>query len=132
MENFLRIAQVVALLSASALCAYLIVVLVRLNKMLEMLQKDFTELNQTLKPVLENINTVAEKMKAITTKVDEQVNIFKASLEALRGVAENVLRFEERVEQRVEEPIIRLTSLFGSLIGRLASFFTGRTAEQSN
>jgi len=131
-DNFLRIAEVVALLSASALCAYLIVVLVRLNGMLEMLQKDFAELNRNLVPVLENINSVAEKMKSITTKVDEQVNIFKSSLEALRLIAENVLRFEERVEHRIEEPIIRLTSIFGNLVGRVASFFAGRAAEQSN
>ena len=129
MDNFLKIAQVVALLSASALCAYLIVVLMRLNSVLEMLQKDFSEMNMHLKPVLENLSVVTEKLKSIATKIDDQVLIFRDSLEAFKQVADNVVRFEERLQQRVEEPLMRITSLIGAIINRVASFF-GRATQQ--
>ena len=129
-DTFLKIAQVVALLSASALCAYLIVVLMRLNGLLEMLQKDFSEMNKNLKPVLENLNVVTDKLKSITTKVDDQVLIFNGSLHALRQMADNVVQFEERVQQRIEEPIIRISSLLGAIINRVASLF-GRATQQA-
>ena len=131
MENLLRIAQVLALISASALCAYLIVVLIRLNGLLEMFQKDFSEMNKNLKPVLENMNIVTEKLKSISSKVDDQVTTFKTGLDSFKEVAENVVVFERRLEQRIEEPIIRLTSVFGNIINRIASLI-GRATGQPN
>lgn len=123
METLIDIGKVLALFSAAGLCAYLIVVLMRLNGLLILFQRDFAEIAKNLKPILENLNVVAERMKSISVKVDEQVYLFKSSLESFKALADNVVDFEVRVQERLEEPIIRVTSLVGTFIGRILSFF---------
>jgi hypothetical protein len=122
-ETLINIGKVLALFSAAALCAYLIYVLSRINGMLLLFQRDFSEITRNLKPILENLNTVADKLKSITSKVDEQVILFKSSLESFKALADNVVSFENRVQESLEEPIIRVTSLIGAFVGRILSFF---------
>ena len=122
--------KVLALFSVAALCVYLIYVLSRLNGLLLLFQRDFSDIARNLKPILENLNTVSDRMKSITAKVDEQVVLFKASLESFKALADNVVNFESRVQERLEEPIIRVTSLIGAFVGRILSFF-GRSQTDS-
>lgn len=123
METLINVGKVLALFSAAALCIYLIYVLSRLNSMLAVFQRDFSDLSRNLKPILENLNLVSERLKSITTKIDDQVILFKASLESFKALADNVVSFEARVQERLEEPIIRITSLIGGFVGRIVSFF---------
>lgn len=128
MDSFLQVVQMIALVSASALCIYLIVTLVKLNDLLAMLHKDLSEITKNAKPVFENLQVVTEKLRSITTKIDEQAQIFKSSIESFKMLADNVLEFERRIEQRVEEPIIRVTSILGGLVDRVTSIFRRQQA----
>jgi uncharacterized protein YoxC len=121
-ETLIDIGKVLALFSAAALCAYLIVVLSRLNGVLALFQRDFSEMARNLKPILENLNIAAERLKSITTKVDEQVLLLKSSLESFKALSDNVVDFERRMQERLEEPIIRVTSLIGGFVSRILSF----------
>lgn len=132
METLINIGKVLALFSAAALCVYLIVVLSRLNEVLALLQRDFSDMTRNLKPILENLNIVSEKLKSIAGKVDEQVLLFKSSLESFKMVADNVVDFELRVQERLEEPIIRVTSLIGGFVSRILSFLGRSKASSSN
>ena len=123
METLIDIGKVLALFGAAGLCVYLIFVLSRLNGVLVLFQRDFSEITKNLKPILENLNIVADRLKSITAKVDEQVGLFKDSLESFKALADNVVNFETRVQERLEEPIIRVTSLIGAFVGRILSFF---------
>ena len=123
METLINIGEVLALFSAACLCVYLIFVLARLNGVLLLFQRDFSEITKNLKPILENLNIVADKLKSITAKVDDQVILFKSSLESFKMLADNVVNFETRVQERLEEPIIRVTSLIGAFVGRIISYF---------
>jgi uncharacterized protein YoxC len=127
-EPLIQIAKVLALFSASALCIYLIVVLVRFNALLQVLQRELIDLNKNLKPILENLNTITEKLRLIATKVDEQVNMVQGVFVAFKRITDNVTRFEERFQQMLEEPLLRVSALFGNVINRVASMF-GRRAQ---
>ncbi len=120
MDELIKIAEALALLSASALCIYLIVVLVRLNSLLESLQKDFADLARALKPVLENLVAITERIKSISTKIDDQVRLFHTTFDALRRIVDNVVYFEERIQQRLEEPFVKVSSILSGLLGKLA------------
>ncbi len=123
MDELIKIAEALALLSASALCIYLIVVLVRLNSLLESLQRDFAELAKALKPVLENLTIITERFKSISAKIDDQVRMFHTTFDALRRIVDNVVYFEERIQQRLEEPFVKVTSILSGLIGKLTGLF---------
>ncbi len=126
MESFIQFAQALALLSASALCLYLIVTLVRLNATMVLVQRDVSEVAKQLKPLLENLAVVSEKLKSIATQIDDQVSLFKGSVESLRRIARNVEQFEERIQQRLEEPIHKVLSALGGIIAKVVSFFGAR------
>lgn len=130
MESYVQLAQIVALFSVAALCIYLIVSLVRLNVVMASLQRDIAEITKNLKPILENLAVVSEKVRSIATKVDDQVNLFKGSLEALRRAADNVEQFERRILLSLEEPIARIASSVGGLVQKLFTFFAGRSTKE--
>jgi uncharacterized protein YoxC len=129
-ETFVDLAKILALLSAAALCIYTIIVLIRVNELLRVLQNEIIELNKFLKPVLENINVIAERLRSIATKVDDQVTILHGLFSSFQRVAENVLHFEERIQNIMEEPFMRVNSLLGNIVGKVTSFFTRRSQEQ--
>ena len=129
METLIRLTEILALFSASALCIYLIVVLIRFNALLQVLQREFVDLNKNLKPILENLNAIMDKLRLIAIKVDEQVNMVQGVFVAFRRITENVTRFEERFQQLLEEPLMRVSALFGNVINRVASMFGRRSQD---
>ena len=129
METLIHLSIILALFSASALCIYLIVVLTRFNAFLQILQRELVDLNKNLKPILENINTMTDKLRLIAYKVDEQVNMVQGVFVAFRRITENVTRFEERFQQLLEEPLMRVSALFGNVINRVVSMFGRRSQD---
>ena len=127
METLIQLTEILALFSASALCIYLIVVLIRFNALLQVLQREFVDLNKNLKPILENLNAITDKMRLIAIKVDEQVNMVQGVFIAFRRITDNVTRFEERFQQILEEPLMRVSALFGNVISRIVSMFGQRS-----
>jgi uncharacterized protein YoxC len=125
-ETLIEIAKVLALLSASGLCIYLIVVLVRFNTLLQVLQHELVDLNRSLRPVLDNVNAIAEHLRSISSKVEDQVSMVHGLFVAFKRVSDNVLQFEERFQRRLEEPLLRVSSLFSNVINRVISFFNRR------
>jgi len=126
-ETLVDLAKILALLSAAALCIYTIVVLIRVNGLLRVLQTEIIELNKSLKPVLENINVITERLRSIATKVDDQVTILHGLFSSFQRVADNVLHFEDRIQHIMEEPFMRVNSLLGNIVGKVTSFFTHRS-----
>jgi uncharacterized protein YoxC len=106
MEFVLVIAQILALLCLSALCVYLIVVLIRLRDVLSGFEKDMKELTARAVPVLDNMEYITGRVRGITDSVDDQLTSVRESLASVRSIAENVMSFERRVQERVEGPIL--------------------------
>ena len=129
METLIHLTIILALSSASALCIYLIVVLVRFNALLLVLQREFIDLNKNLKPILENLNAITDKLRLIAIKVDEQVNMVQGVFVAFKRITENVTRFEERFQYLLEEPLMRVSALFSNVINRVVSMFGRRTQD---
>jgi len=115
-ETVLQLVQVIALISLTVLCIYLIITLSRLRR-------DLADFAQRSKPVLDNLAFITEKLKSTAQKIDDHVDIVKSSLTSFKNVADNVLLLEERVQQRIEEPIIQVASIIGTVVSSIALFF---------
>ena len=118
MEIVLIIAQIVALVSVSALCLYLISVLGQFRR-------DVSDFTQRARPVLDNLSTITENLKSASQKIDDQVDIVKGSLQSFKDVADNVLLFERRVQERLEEPILQVATVLGTIVNTVAAFIKG-------
>jgi hypothetical protein len=115
-ETVLQFVQLIALISLTVLSIYLIVIL-------SGLRRDVSEFVQRAKPVLENLAYITEKLKSTAQKIDDHVDIVKSSLTSLKNVADNVLVLEERVQQRLEEPILQVASIIGAIVSSVGVFF---------
>jgi len=113
-ETVLQVVQVVALISVTTLCFYLIVAL-------SSLRRDLSEFVQRSKPVLENLAFITDKLKSTAQKIDDHVDIVRGSLNSLKSVADNVLRLEERVQEQLEEPVLQIASVIGALVSGIGS-----------
>jgi len=108
-EIVLQLVQVVALLSVTALCVYLIAAL-------SGFKRDLAEFVQHSKPVLDNLAYITERLKSTAQKIDDHVDIVKSSLTSLKNVADNVLLLEERVQEKLEEPILQVATVLGAIV----------------
>jgi uncharacterized protein YoxC len=126
-ETLSEILLAMLLFSASALCIYLIVVLVHFKVFLQVLQIELIDLNKNLKPILENLNAVTDKLRLVVTKVEDQVDMIHGVFLAFRRITENITRLEERFQQRLEEPLMRVGAMFGNIINRVASLVMRRS-----
>ena len=129
METLIQLTKILALSSFSALCIYLIVVLVRFNALLQVLQRELVDLNKSLKPILENLTVITDKIRQIASKVDEQVNMVQGVFIAFKRISDNVTRFEERFQRMLEEPLMRVSALFGNVLNRIMSIFGQRSKD---
>ena len=116
METVLPYVQAVALISVSSLCIYLIVAL-------SGLRRDLAEFVQRSKPVLDNLAFITERLKSTAQRIDDHVDIVKSSLISLKNVADNVLMLEERIQQKIEEPILQVASILGAIVSSVGSLF---------
>ena len=129
MDSLRSVVETVALLSATALCIYLIVVLARLKEVLILIQKDLSEIGAKAKPVFENLQVITEKLKSVSEKIDDQIGLVKGSLESVKNAADNIVAFEQRIQDSLEEPVLRLSTMVAAFVNRIASYFGGAKAQ---
>jgi len=121
-ETTLVVAQIIALLCLSALCIYLIVVLLRVKGMLDTVEKDLKEMTSRALPVLENMEFITSRVKSITENVDDQVMIIRESIGSVREVAENLVELERRVQDKIEGPILDTVAFAAAVFKGVRTF----------
>ncbi|MFA6541279.1 MAG: hypothetical protein WCT99_06720 [Bacteroidota bacterium] len=132
MENLLMIAQIVVLLSLSALAVYFIIVLARVKDVLSSMEVNLKLFGQKVMPLLDNMDAITTKLRAVLENVDEQIMILRTSVDTLKSVADNVASFERRVQNAIESPIMDVVDTVGGVIRGFSSFITRITGGHSS
>jgi uncharacterized protein YoxC len=121
-EHLIVAAEVLALLAVTALCIYLIIVLVRVKSLLGQVEKDVREISTRALPILENTEYITSRAKSIAESIDDQVLTFRESIASLRQIADNVVELERKVQERIEGPILDGLSFVAALVKGLRAF----------
>lgn len=119
----LVIVEILALLCLSAVCIYLILVLMRLRDMLVGVEKDLKEVTSRVVPVLENMEFITARLKSITENIDDQVMIVRDSISSVREIADNIVALEQKVQERIEGPILDSVAFVAALLKGVRTFF---------
>jgi uncharacterized protein YoxC len=122
-ETILIIAEIVALVCLVALCVYIIVVLSRLRIVLVNLERDLKAFAERGIPVLENLEDITTKFKNVATTIEQEVGAIKESMAAVQQIAENIVNFEKRVQERVEIPVMEAVSVISAVFKGVRTFF---------
>ena len=120
--DLLVVMEVIALGCLSVLCIYLITVIVRIRSILTVVEKDFKELTSRAIPVFENLEVITEKVKNVTESIDEQIEMVKHSIASIKDVADNIVSFERRIQDRIEEPVMETVSVFAAIFKGVRTF----------
>ena len=116
------VAQIVVLLSLSALAIYLVVVLSKVKDMLGVVEVSIKEVSARAIPVLENMEALTGKLRTITDSIDDQMVMARNSLQTLHSVTENIARFERKLQNHIEGPVMEVASVIGGFISGVAGF----------
>lgn len=123
MESVLLIAQILLYFCLSALCIYLIVVLLRVRDILHIVERDLKEMTSRAIPILENMEFITARVKSITESIDDQVMIVRESISSIRQIADNVVALERKVQDRIEGPILDAVAFVASVFNGVRTFF---------
>ncbi|MGB2959039.1 MAG: DUF948 domain-containing protein [Bacteroidota bacterium] len=123
MDSILVVTQIVALICFSVLSIIFIVVLLRLRVLLTALDETLREFSDKTVPVLENLEAITSRLKAISENVEDQVTAVRDSFSAIRSVADNVLDLERQIQDRVEGPILETLAFVAAVVKGLRTFF---------
>jgi len=121
-ELALVIAQIVALLCLSALCVYMIVVLLRVRDILGNVERDIRDIASRALPVLDNMEYITARVKGVTDSIDDQVSAVRDSIASVKQVAENVVEMERRVQERIEGPILETVAFVSAVFKGVRTF----------
>jgi uncharacterized protein YoxC len=122
-NTFLVIVEILALLCLSAVCVYLILVLVRLKDMIAGMEKDLKEVTSRVLPVLDNMEFITARVKSITENIDDQVMIVRDSISSVKEIADNIVAIERKVQERIEGPILDSVAFVAALLKGVRTFF---------
>ena len=122
-NTLFAISGILALLCLSAVCIYLILVLVRLKDVLSGMEKDLKEVTSRVLPVLENMEFITARVKSITENIDDQVMMIRESIGSVREIADNIVAIERKMQERIEGPILDSVAFVAALFKGVRTFF---------
>jgi uncharacterized protein YoxC len=121
-NTFLIVVEIIALLCLSAVCIYLLIVLVRLKDMLSTMEKDLREITTRTLPVLDNMEFITARVKSITENIDDQVMMVRDAIGSVREISDNIVALELKVQERIEGPILDSVAFVAALIKGVRTF----------
>jgi uncharacterized protein YoxC len=121
-NTFLIIVEIIALLCLSSVCIYLLIVLVRLKDMLSTMEKDLKEITARTLPVLDNMEFITARVKSITENIDDQVMMVRDAIGSVREISDNIVALEQKVQERIEGPILDSVAFVAALIKGVRTF----------
>jgi len=122
MEGFLLVMQIVALAALTIVCVYLVGVLGRVRSILAIVENDIRELTAKALPVFSNLEVITEKIKNVSENIEEQIDLVKSSINSIKEIADNVVNFERKVQERIEEPVLETVGTVAAVIKGFRTF----------
>ncbi len=122
MDLLLQVVQLIALLCVSALCIYLILVLLRVRSLLTRAEKDLQELVTRAMPIMDNAEYISARFRSVAENVDDQIMTVRDSIASIKQIAENVVEMEKRVQERIEGPVLDGVSFVAAVLKGARTF----------
>ena len=116
MESLLVFMQVIALACVSVLSIYLIVTIIRVRDILKQIEQDIREISSKAIPVFENLEVITARIKSVTANIEEQVEMVGQTIRSVKGISDNIVEFQQRIQEKVQEPIFEALNILSSII----------------
>ena len=122
MNNLLMFAQIILVFSLVGLAIYLVIVLAKVKTLLVQIESDVKNVSARVIPVLVNMEVITSKLRSITANFDDQMTIVTSSVQSIKEIADSIVEFERRVQDRIEAPVLEVAGMLGSVVRGIAAF----------
>ncbi|MDP2208685.1 MAG: hypothetical protein Q8K98_07910 [Bacteroidota bacterium] len=122
METLLTFVQIIALLCVSILSIYLIFAIKKITSSFCNIEKDINQITSKATPVFENLSKTAQRIDQVTENIEKQIDGVIYSINSIKKIADDVVAFEQRIQRRIEEPVLDAVSFFGAIVKGVRAF----------
>ena len=95
---------------------FLVVFLVKAFKTFSEAQKLFETARLQLTPISHDVTRITTEVKGILASVQKDLNKVGDSLDHVRDTTRNLKEFEYMIQERIQEPLLEITTLLSALI----------------
>ncbi|MBX2976738.1 MAG: DUF948 domain-containing protein [Ignavibacteriaceae bacterium] len=115
--------EIILLISASALCIYLILFLKNMTKSISEIQTDIHRIADQINPLLESLQSLSKSVIVVSDEVKSQLTKTKWIIDEVKSKVESIMNFERKVMEKVDSPIQNMLSNLNAIKRGVTTFF---------
>ncbi|MBV6511767.1 MAG: hypothetical protein FMNOHCHN_01251 [Ignavibacteriaceae bacterium] len=123
MESFISLAQILLLLSASALCIALIVYMGRITRKIEEMQADIKKISEQVSPLVDSLQLISRSVAELTDKLNKQVSEVEWIVSEVKDKIESVKTFTSALRTGIDDRVKSLVSTLGFVRDKMQHLF---------
>lgn len=129
MENTLVVFEIIALIAFSALCIVLVgavrrglVLLDKTTQSLDEVVSVVKDIDRKVMPVIETLNTTLKQTGETVEQIDKELENVSVIVGHFRAVAERIDVLEQRIQSKVERPLLQAATLVSGVSKAIIAF----------
>ncbi|QOJ29030.1 MAG: DUF948 domain-containing protein [Ignavibacteriales bacterium] len=123
MESFISLAQILLLLSASALCIALIVYMGRITRKIEEMQADIKKISEQVSPLVDSLQLISRSVAELTDKLNKQVSEVEWIVSEVKDKIQSVKTFTSALRTGIDDRVKSLVSTLGFVRDKMQHLF---------
>jgi uncharacterized protein YoxC len=117
----ISVAVIAAIMVVGVLC--LIPVLFQIRRTAQQVEKALETVRMQIVPVSHDVTIISQELNGIIRSIHRQVDKIEDGVTTVRDGAERLRDFEEDMVQRIEEPLVEMTTLLSAVTRGVETFF---------
>lgn len=121
--SVIEIAQIILLLSASALCVFLIVYIGRITDSVKEIKDELNKLTNQINPLLDSLQVLSGSIVKLSNEVQSQLDKTRWIVDEVKERVEGLFNFEKKIRDTVEGPANNLFQNLEAIKKGLSAFW---------
>jgi len=131
LDTILKIAEIVLFIALAIAAVYLIVSLKKITKAVDNMERNVSELETKMSPVLDNAAVISGNMVEITTSVKGQMAKVDTIVDSVKERADSLIDFEKKAQRELETHVFDSLNFVSAVVTGVKTF-ASRIKSRSN
>jgi uncharacterized protein YoxC len=123
LDTIIAIAEIILFISLSALAIFLIAALKKVTDSVQNIERNVTDLEKKVEPLIENTNKVLINAGEITGDVKMQLARIESLIDTVKNKSEQVVGFTNKLQYQIEKPVNESLNFISALRHGVKTFF---------
>jgi len=123
MTTVIELAQIILLLSAAALCVFLIFYVGKITKSIAEIQKELQNMTRELHPLISSLEALSATVTSLSNDVKNQLGKVSWIFDEIKSKVETVFNFQDRIRDKFENPAQGLVNNLDAIKNGVSAFW---------